>query len=651
MSEVKTTALFAAAAAISLGLAWTFRPTAVLSEGQLAEEKRGSAIFPELDPTTAQSFRIVKFDEQLATLSRIELAKDPKTELWTLPSADGYPADSEQQVSQATTPLVALNVIQTVSTDRGDHVLYGVVEPNEQELTASASGVGILVQVGGADSQILASLIIGKEVQGSKGQHYVRVPSEDAVYIVEISTDAFSTEFSKWIKGDILNVVSSNIEFVGLRDHAIVRTDRAFGLARNFDCDLENKDSRWSLKSFIDYTVEGQPTMTEPPPGTKLNEETLNALRTSIQNLKIVNVRRKPLGLAADLKADKSLMENVESARSLQDQGFFPLESGDVFSSGGEVILGTKEGIRYFLRFGNTQVSGSSLSAEEEAEGAEDKADSDEGVRRYLLVMAQLDESKFPAPDLKLVPETVQQMLEMEAAEKAETAVPPAAAPSTADVQVSESSADDAPATDDATSVDTPAQELPASEGSPADAPATESQDGEAAPQADQPPSAKNVRPIHSRLVSFTNDEAGSSPDDAASNPSDAQPSDNAVPEQELSTTPASSKAGQTELAPSAEPTAEELQEQLQFMQETIRKENQRLIDSRNESLNETRKKVAELNARFADWYYIVSDSVYQKLKVSREQLFQTPEQAAKAAQGAGSQFPGLPSDISLPPE
>ena len=42
-------------------------------------------------------------------------------------------------------------------------------------------------------------------------------------------------------------------------------------------------------------------------------------------------------------------------------------------------------------------------------------------------------------------------------------------------------------------------------------------------------------------------------------------------------------------------------------MQESIRKENQRLIDARNESISEARKKVAELNARFADWYYIVT--------------------------------------------
>ena len=85
-------------------------------------------------------------------------------------------------------------------------MLYGVVEPNEKELTASASGVGMLVQVGGAENEILASLIVGKAVEGAENQHYVRVPAEDAVYVVEIDSSVFATEFDKWIKGDILNV-------------------------------------------------------------------------------------------------------------------------------------------------------------------------------------------------------------------------------------------------------------------------------------------------------------------------------------------------------------------------------------------------------------------------------------------------------------
>lgn len=66
-------------------------------------------------------------------------------------------------------------------------------------------------------------------------------------------------------------------------------------------------------------------------------------------------MRRKPKGLAADLKADKSLMENKESLQSLVSQGFIPQESPEgteIFATGGETLIGTQAGVKYLLRFG-----------------------------------------------------------------------------------------------------------------------------------------------------------------------------------------------------------------------------------------------------------------------------------------------------------
>ncbi|HAC90219.1 MAG TPA: hypothetical protein DCF63_06235 [Planctomycetaceae bacterium] len=668
---MKTTGLFAAAAALSVSLAWVFRPTTVVSEGQLAEEKRGSAIFPDFNPDSAASLKIAKFDEQLATLSRIELARDAKTQLWTLPSADGYPADSEKQVSEATAPLVELTVLSTVSTDRGDHALYGVVEPNEQELTASASGVGMLVQVGGPDNQILASLIVGKPVTGTEDQHYVRVPAEDAVYVVQIKKDAFSTNFEKWIKGDILNMRSMDIENIGLRDYAIVRTERGFGLGRNFDADLLNKDSKWSLQKFVDYTVEGNPETNQPPEGKSLQESALNDLRNSIQNLKIVNVRRKPLGLAADLKADKSLSENAEATKNLQSQGFFPMESGDVYASGGELLLGTKEGVRYLLRFGNTQVSGSALTDEQEGKSeneSEEKSD-DQGVRRYLLVMAQLDESKFPAPELKVVPETVEEMLAQEAAAQPAAQDAPAADPSADPAQpaaqpqsgdaASGQNSDSAEESDTSSSSVEPStsdeKQSETQQPSEPSAEATTQPATDSAPQPSAEPATAGTTPGAAvqkagfKFVSFgdaVQEDASTSAPSAVQEPAQPQTGDEVKAEGDQAT----DTAEQTQLNPSRQETPEELKERLEFLQESIRKENQRLIDARNESLNQGRKKVAELNARFADWYYIVSDSVYQKLKVSRDQLFKSPEQSAPAAgQSPAGELPGLPPGLGLP--
>ncbi len=677
MNEMKTTAVFAAIAALSLGGAWIVRPKAIRSESEITGDLKGQAIFKELDPDKASSLRIVKFNEELAQLSQLELAKDSKSEVWSLPSSDNYPADSAEKVSQAIAPLTELTVLSTVSTDRGAHSMYGVIEPKEDQLDVSTTGVGTLLRVGGPNGDVLASLIIGKAVEGATDQRYVRVPTEDAVYIVEMKTDAYSTQFDSWIKGEILTVRGMDINYVGLRDYAIIPVDGGFGLARNFDSDLIFNENKWSLSKFVDHKIEGSPESNQLPDGKVLADAALNDLRNSVQNLKIINVRRKPAGLAQDLKADKSLLANKESTKSLQSQGFFPMDSGDVFAAGGELIVGTKDGIRYLLRFGNAIISSAAL-ADDKKEKKDD--DSSSSSRRYLLVTAQLDESKFPVPALKVVPETVEQMLAMEAAEKAKASgvaapvAPAEAAPKTPEPSKEAAAPEGAPvpATEPANPTPTPTEPTTAesktepapTEPTKSDAPSEPAKASEtpAEPAPTEPAPADIPKELSSqspsgktsvvKLVS-TNQQEGKQEEakvdapQTTQQPSAETPKTDAAPAQTTpaQTTPAA--AGQTELAPSRQETKEELEERLQFLQESIKKENKRALDARNDSLNAAKKKVDELNAGFADWYYVVSESVYTKLRVSREQLFKAPD--ANPAK-AGPEGPAFPPNFGLPP-
>ncbi len=60
--------------------------------------------------------------------------------------------------------------------------------------------------------------------------------------------------------------------------------------------------------------------------------------------------------------------------------------------------------------------------------------------------------------------------------------------------------------------------------------------------------------------------------------------------------------------------------------------------------LTAARKKVQELNARFADWYYLIDDSSFKQLMLKRDVLI--GPKAAPAAPGA----PGAPSFPGAPP-
>ncbi len=72
----------------------------------------------------------------------------------------------------------------------------------------------------------------------------------------------------------------------------------------------------------------------------------------------------------------------------------------------------------------------------------------------------------------------------------------------------------------------------------------------------------------------------------------------------------------------------------LELERERIRKENQRKQDERDEKLKKARQKVAELNSRFADWYYVIAEDEYKKIHLGRNDLIK--ETATAKEEGFG---------------
>jgi hypothetical protein len=64
-----------------------------------------------------------------------------------------------------------------------------------------------------------------------------------------------------------------------------------------------------------------------------------------------------------------------------------------------------------------------------------------------------------------------------------------------------------------------------------------------------------------------------------------------------------------------------------------VERENRRKQDDYDEKVKAAQKRVRELNGRFADWYYVVSDKEYEKIHLGRNSMVQKVE--AKAAQPA----------------
>jgi hypothetical protein len=645
VNESTKTAIFAGVAAV-LGLgAWWTAPRTADNGRSPTEGIVGKDLFDKYDPLAASTLKIVKVNEELGKVSDFEVTRDRDSGVWTIPSHFGYPADAAAQMSEAANTFINLKVLQVVSERRDEHALFGVVEPDLEKLQAGDQGVGLLVRLQDEKGDNLVNLLVGKPVKDKPGQRFVRIPGQDPIYAVAINTDPLSTDFSRWIESDLLKLSSNDIQTIGIRDYSILPSqDGSQVLSPNYDADLSfnTVDGKWSADRIVSYQG-GNDAPRVIGENEQLNSTKLNEMKNALDSLKLVDVQRKPKGLASDLKVESSLLDDKESVLALVRKGFVPQKGKDggseIYASSGELLVGLRDGVQYLIRFGNSREAQAS-----DQEPAKDEAPESNSLAldRYMLVTAKLDESKFPSPQLQQIPETYEQWLEMEARQKAAAAGPQISAP--AEGAPAETPAvPEAPAsTPESTPEPVAGQEPSAEDGgappaaakdpAPADQPQPEAGEGtEQPPAPDQPPAKDDgqaaKRRTSLRLVSYQPPGEGTAeaPGGQVDQPAASQ-QDPAAPQE----------------APAADVplTDSEKKERLELAREKISKENQRLIDDRNERLESARKKVAELNARFADWFYVINDKEYKRLRAQLDELIQ-PKGAATPGSDPGAFRPG----------
>jgi hypothetical protein len=119
-------------------------------------------LFPELtDVQKAASLEILQYDEELATLYPFKVVKSGG--VWVLPSHQNYPADAKDHLAAAATELVDLKTLDVVSESPGDHEVYGVIEPDREKIKPGMTGIGQLIEIRDASGSKLARLVVGKE--------------------------------------------------------------------------------------------------------------------------------------------------------------------------------------------------------------------------------------------------------------------------------------------------------------------------------------------------------------------------------------------------------------------------------------------------------------------------------------------------------
>lgn len=525
MNETTRTLVFVGVAAIcGLAAYGSLRDT---KQTEVKVPPTGLPLFPDFkDPLAAKSLEIVMFDDATAELRPFKVAQERGQ--WVIPSHGDYPADAENQLRDAAASLIDLKALAIASEVVTDHVMFGVIEPNQAKLKVGDKGVGTLVAVQDAKENDLMRLVVGEEVDGRPGQRFVRKPSEEVVYVAKIDLAKLSTDFDTWIEKDLLKLSPFDVSKVTLKDYSLFPTGQGqqaylprMDATLTYDSAATNQ---WTLDKMTVYSREGEPREAPLSDQEELNKQKLDDLRNGLDDLKIVNVSRKPEELGNLLKEG---LEKVEASEleSLQTFGFVPARGPDgkfdVFASNGELIVDMKDGVRYVLRFGKVAGTQKASSAGSSAKTGDDPADgsktgdaADDAVKvnRYLFVSAQLSPLTLTQP-----------MLEPEPA---------------------------------------------GPENPPADAPAD--------------------KPAGEKAADAEKDEK---PADAAADPAKAE-------------------------------------------RERIKRENERKMNDYRDKKIKAEVRVKELNARFADWYYVVSEDVYKKLRLSRSDFVK--EAATASEEGFG---------------
>ena len=559
MKESTQTLWFVGVAAAAVLLAFFTKPSDATFD---AASLTGQLLTPTFETEQAKTLKIVKFDEESATLREFEVAEQDG--VWSIPSQGGYPADAERQMAQASTAVMDREILALATQSAAEHDKFGVVEPSAN-LDVGQSGVGTRVTLLKGDGSSLVDLVVGKSVKDAENQRYVRRANQDVVFVVELDSESLSTKFEDWIEDDLLKLNPFDIARVQIKDYTaeLVPQGMRIGVALEQRSDLtltyDDSASQWTPEELLQFNIDSKAfDPFELAEDEELDDSTLTDLKNALDDLRIIDVEQKPEGLSGDLKAGDDYFSDQASALSLMQRGFAPTVGEDgqseVLSTEGEVVCTLNDGVEYVLRFGNLQVSAS--GAEEETSNS-DQADSDaedSGVNRFLFVMARLNREMIESPDLQEVPEAVSE-------------------------QPAEETAKEAP---------DPETEEGATEESTAEEPAEENAE--------------------------TDQVAGEST---------------------------------TVEAESEEDTNAE--------RDAIIESNQRKLDEYDRKLTEAQQKVDELNDRFGDWYYVVSNDVFKNIRLSREDLISKKEPAEgddaedpnTSDFGApGSAVPGLP-DLS----
>ena len=373
MSEMKKTVLFAGVAVLLVAIAYL---TAPVSKTPDAFFDVGEEFFPDfVDPNDALSLEVIDYDEESGSAKPFKV--EFKDKMWRIPSHFYYPADAKDRLANTAAGVIGIKKDDFRTDNVADHEACGVIDPLD-ETALTLKGRGKRITLKGKNDKVLADFIIGRQVEGAAGFRFARIPDRKRVYAVKMDID-LSTRFSDWIERDLLQVDKEAITKLVLHDYSI--DENTLALVQRDILTLNRNENTWAAENMA--------------PDQEVDPARMNELLTALDDLTIVDVRKKPAGLSQSLgKMAGNLTISQADGLSLQSKGYYFSSNGQLLSNEGELNCETRDGVKYILRFG--EVVFDSAVEVEESEAGEEKGTP--GENRYLFITTEFNDARFPEP-------------------------------------------------------------------------------------------------------------------------------------------------------------------------------------------------------------------------------------------------------------
>ncbi|MCX7408068.1 MAG: DUF4340 domain-containing protein [Planctomycetales bacterium] len=415
MNELQRTLAFVAVAVVSVVAARFAGPSTPKQTAAITGV--GEVFYPDFkDADAAKSLQVSSYNAETAEVRPFSVVQG-KDGLWRIPTRNNYPADGQERLAKTATSMIGIKREGFAGPRDNEHAEFGVLDP-QGDSHSDLKGIGNRITLKDEAGKVLADYIIGKEVKGRPGNFYIRRPDEKATYFAKLDIQV-STKFADWIEPDLLKLDATRLSDIVIDTSSVDLSQGAV---------VEGETSKLSRKVSSDpWKLAGLDEAAE-----EVNQDEINKLIKSLDDLKIVGVRQKPAKLMQGLREGK-LQRDQFSALDLQDKGFFLATDRKsnrtlLVPKEGQMIAITNQGVAYDLKFGDIfsgneqeveagfaakegdaeKKTGEEQKKDEESKEADKQPESDKPKlkSRYLFVMVHFDEAGLGTkPEAPVKPE------------------------------------------------------------------------------------------------------------------------------------------------------------------------------------------------------------------------------------------------------